>query len=153
MTLAEETLKFARTKLGEKEATGNNDGPFVVMLDRWLDQGAGWMERQPWCATFATWCIYHAAVKIGATPMIPKLGSSSSIYSWLEKNGLLLAKPYPNCIGLIKDTRESSNKTHHHTFLVEGIDGDFVRGIDGNWKNAVSETRHAVKDCDFGLII
>jgi hypothetical protein len=151
MNLGLEALKIAISKLGIKEATGNNDGVFVVMLQRWLDAGAGWMEHQPWCATFATWCIYQAAKPLGLTPKIPRCGSSTSLYAWGKQNGQLLAAPVPGCIGLMKGSGGTPGKTHHHTFLVEQVHlaEGYVNGVDGNWRNAVSRTRHLIAECDF----
>lgn len=147
------TLVVANGKLGEKEESGKNDGPFVSTLQAWLDQGKGWMEGQPWCATFATWCIYEAARHLAITPRIPKSGASSDLYSWFRRNGLILAKPVAGSLGLMRDPRPDSKKTHHHAFLVESVKGDVVNGIDGNWNNAVSKTAHLISLCDFGAIV
>lgn len=151
--LGKTTLEIASTYLGEAELTGNNDGPFVENIQKWLDKGTGWMTAQPWCAAFASWCIEQASVKLGATVRLPPLGSTTDIYNWFKNKGMLLTDPAPNCIGMLKGGGGVPNKSHHHTFFVESIDGDFVNGIDGNWQNAVSRTHHAIKDCDFGPIV
>lgn len=153
MTLREKAVKIAATKIGQKEKSGNNDGPFVEMLQRWMDGGDGWMKGEPWCATFACWCIMMAARELKLIPMMPRSASSSDIYEWTKEKGLLLPKPVPNCLGLMKGDGGTPGKTHHHTFFVEGLDGQFVRGIDGNWQNSVMRTRHAIADCDFAPIV
>lgn len=152
MTLGEAAVEVAKTKLGEKEATGKNDGPFVRMLQRWVAAGDSWLDGQPWCACFASWCVYQAASKMGSKPKMPKSASSTSLYAWFKKNGKLSA-PAPGCIGLLKGTGGSSGKTHHHTFLVEAIEGEYVHGIDGNYKNAVGRSKRLAALCDFGVPI
>lgn len=151
--LPKKAVDFASAHLGEKEATGNNDGPFVEGLQAWLDKGTGWMHLQPWCACFASWCIDQASDMLGVKPRLPRLGSTTDIYNWFKNNGMLLDQPTPYCIGMLKGDGGVRGKSHHHTFFVESIDGEFVNGIDGNWQNAVSRTHHAIKDCDFGPIV
>lgn len=153
--LAELTMSIAVKYLGQKEATGHNDGVFVRMLQRWLARGARWMDGQPWCATFATYCLYRAAGVLHILPVLSKNGSSSAIYIDAKKKGVLIGYPIPNCIGLMRGDGGSRGKTHHHTFLVQSIDGTqaVVHGVDGNWQNAVSKTTHKISDCDFVAIV
>lgn len=152
--LAKLTVEFAQAKLGIKEATGKNDGPFIRMLQRWLANGAKWMDGQPWCAAFATWCVYEAAKKLKVTPVLKKNGSSTSIYAFARSKGLLLQSPEINCMGLVRGSGGTRGKTHHHTFLVEKIDlaQGVVFGIDGNYRNAVSRSVRKIADCDFVAI-
>jgi hypothetical protein len=152
--LAEITMKIAKEKLGIKEATGHNDGVFVRMLQRWLARGAKWMDGQPWCATFATYCIYQAAEAMQIHPLINRSGSSTDIFRDARLKHLDLLSPIPNCIGLMRGDGGTRGKTHHHTFLVESVDfgNGVVHGVDGNWKNAVSKTVHKISDCDFVMI-
>jgi hypothetical protein len=152
MTLGEAAVLEARLKLGQKEATGKNDGSFVEMVQDWIDGEGDWMKGQPWCAAFASWCIYRAALGLKLVPKMPKLASSTQIFKWLSDNRLVLPAPKPGCIGLIRGNEGHPAKTHSHTFLVESVDGDHVRGIDGNWNNQVSETHHKISECDFGEI-
>jgi len=152
--LADWTLRIAKSELGKREATGHNDGPFVNMLQRFVADGAKWLDGQPWCACFATWCIYQAAEHCQATPILKKTASSSSLYSDAKEKGLLLGYPVPPCIGLIRGDGGSLGKTHEHTFIVASYDGQAgtISGIDGNWRNAVSLTTHNIPDCDFVAI-
>lgn len=149
MNLPEKIVEIAKTKLGEKEATGKNDGPFVQMLQRWVAAGETWLDGAPWCACFATWVVYQAAGELGITPRMPKSASSTTLFSWFKKNGRLVQDPYPGCIGLVK-AKPGSGKTHSHTFIVQEYKRDRVRGIDGNYKNAVSRSHRRREDCDFG---
>ena len=149
LALAVKTVDLAREDLGQKEATGRNDGSYVRKIQNWL---GAFMENQPWCAAFATYKLYQAAKQLGMKPVLSKSGSSTSIYAEARKKGLLLMGPKPYCIGLLRGNGGSPGKTHHHTFLVGGegaVEADKVWSIDGNYKNAVSRTQHLIKDCDF----
>jgi hypothetical protein len=153
ITLAEKTIDVARTKLGIKEATGHNDGAFIYKIQMWLGK---WMDRQPWCAVFATWCVWEAwRILGGPKPKMIKSASSSQLYRWARDTGNLLDGPEGYCIGLMK----GGPTGYKHTFLVNAFGGNYLKGqtwvwgIDGNWKNAVSRTQHAVKDCVFIRIV
>jgi hypothetical protein len=155
LSLPQMTLEIARGYLGIKEATGQNDGPFIEKLQLWASGAAAkliapWLERAPWCALFATYCVHEAAARIFADPLIPRECSSARLYAWYKKKGLLLASPVAGCIGLVKG---GPRGTHSHTFIVESVDEKFVYGIDGNWKNAVSRSKRLKEACDYGKIV
>lgn len=151
-----EALLVATENLGKKELTGHNDGPFVRMIQRFVAGLSSWLDGQPWCCCFSTWCVYEAATRLGlrpAVPFMPKSASSSSLYAWHKSKGFLLQVPIPGCIGYLKETDPTTGKTHKHTFIVESLDHDSVNSIDGNWKNAVSRAKHPIVACDFGAIL
>jgi hypothetical protein len=151
-TLGELTLEVAQSKIGEKEATGKNDGAFVEAVQDFVDGESDFMRGQPWCAAFFSWCVYRAANRLAHTPRMPKFGSSTAIFVWLSKNSLVLPAPKVGSVGLVREKRKDSKKTHNHTFVVKAVEGDSVVSIDGNVKNQVSETKHKISDCDFGEI-
>lgn len=152
--LGQKTLEIAESEIGQKEATGHNDGPFVEMLDRWMDEGAGWMKGQPWCITFALWCVYRAALALGIKSGLPKFDGTSGLYAWFKAHGLLLTAPVPNCLGMVRGNGGTPGKTHHHTFIVKAVRSDgFVDSVDGNISNSVCRNQHAIADCDFGPIM
>lgn len=159
--LATKSLDIARGYIGTHEKTNHNDGPFVEMLQRWMEgEGQTWMTGQPWCACFVSWCISQAAVWMGIHPVMPKSASSSQIYAWAHMHGCLLDKPEGICIGLIR-APDGSGKTHEHTFFANALpenlpDGqDWVWSVDGNWNNSVCRPvpQHKIKDCDFVKIV
>ena len=153
LPLAKAAYYLALSELGTKEATGKNDGAFILMLQRWLALGSKWMDGQPWCAAFATWCVWKAAATLRIKPILPKNGSSTSLYAFAKKNHLLLTKPVPYCIGLVKGDGGTKGKTHHHTFIVEKVGDLSVYGIDGNYKNAVTRSVRMIKECDFIAVV
>jgi hypothetical protein len=150
--LAQKSLAFAMKYLGQKEATGNNDGQFVNMIQEWV--GGSDEHGAPWCACFASWCIYMTAADLSIKPKIIKTDSSTDFYAWGKKNNMLLSQPIPGCLGLIKGNGGNPDKTHHHTFRVISVDLSVgtVVSIDGNWGNAVAKTDHRIQDCDFVAI-
>jgi hypothetical protein len=152
--LAQAAYAIAKANLGKREATGRNDGVFVRMIQNWLDGAGSWMDGQPWCAAFATWCVWQAAASLGIRPYLRRNGSSTSIYAQAKKDGFLLSGPIPFCIGLMRGSGGTRGKTHHHTFIVAEVDypAGIVRGIDGNWRNAVSRSTHKIAECDFVAI-
>ena len=150
--LAELALKIAASNIGRKEATGNNDGPFVKMLQLLAVDGGHSMDNEPWCAMHATYCIQQAAAELKLISKIPLNPSSTSIYAFAKAHGLLMTSPAPGCIGLIK-APTGSGKTHDHTFLVYGVEDGYVDSTDGNWNNQVMQTKHKITDCDFVLIV
>lgn len=156
--LQQKTLQIAKAKLGQRETTGRNDGPFVRMLQRWAAKGYAWLDNQPWCVMFATWCIHEACRALGRTSRIPERASSSRLYAWYRRERLLLTRPIPGCVGMIRRGRttgsdRSRGLTHTHTFLVHDVRDGLVIGVDGNYRNAVGWSKRPVGDCDYGLIV
>jgi hypothetical protein len=147
--LQQRALQVAKRNLGQREATGRNDGPFVRMIQRWAAKGYAWMDGQPWCVAYATYCIHTAARELGITSRIPERASSSRLYRWFKGAGLLLETPVAGCVGMVK----GGPTGHSHTFLVHEVQGDFVVGVDGNWRNAVGWSKRRVEDCDYGAIV
>lgn len=149
-TLARKATEIAASKLGQKEATGRNDGPFVLMLQRFVARGAKWLDGQPWCACFVTWCIYEAAQELNVQPQVVITASAITLGAFGKRNALMLDAPVANCIGLLKDKYGN----YEHTFFVEDVSLSRGRviGIDGNWSNAVSRTHHLISACDFMMI-
>lgn len=167
-TWEQRTLQFAKDKLGQREATGHNDGKLPHLVQRFIAAGAAWLDNQPWCACFAIWCIYQAAGALKLKPSIPKTASSSALYAWYRHvwHGLL-EQPHPGCVGMVRGGRTG----HRHTFLVHDVEDRlgrsvlrgtldpaavgpacFVVGVDGNLKNAVGWSRRPVSACDYGPI-
>ena len=142
-------VAVAETFLGQKEATGHNDGKFVNMVQDFVGKG---LHGEPWCACFASYCIKLAATILGlgpSIPFMPRSASSSQIYSWAKHHGKLLVTPIAGCIGLVKGDPAHVGKTHHHTFLVRSVHEDLVSSIDGNSHDQVAHSSHTIHDCDW----
>lgn len=158
--LQQKTLQIAKGKLGQREATGRNDGAFMRLLQRWAAKGYAWLDNQPWCVMFATWCIHEACRALGRASRIPERASSSRLFAWYRREGLLLARPIPGCVGMVRAGRRTGSDgggragwlTHSHTFLVHDVRNGMVVGVDGNYRNAVGWSKRPVGDCDYGRI-
>lgn len=148
--LQQRSLQVAKRFVGQREATGRNDGRLPRLVQRWVAAGARWLDGQPWCACFATYCVHTAARELGVKVRMPASASSSALYRWFVANGARMTVPVAGCVGLIRGGRTG----HEHTFLVHAVNlrAGSVVGVDGNWKNAVSWTHHRIEDCDFGVI-
>jgi hypothetical protein len=151
--LAKASLDFAMKYVGTKELTGHNDGVFVNKIQEWVGGKAEY--GQPWCAAFATWCLYNFGGSLVSQIKIPKSDSSTELYLFAKKNGLLLDTPIDMCIGLMKGDGGTAGKICHHTFRVisVNIEQGIVNSIDGNWGNAVSLTQHRIQDCYFVAVV
>lgn len=137
--LAKTSLMVARFFIGQKEATGQNDGAFPNLVQEYY---AGRSEHgAPWCALFAMWCIYFAAFLLGIKPMLPKTDSSTDLYLFARAQRLLLEFPIAGCLALQKGDGGTPGKLAHHTNRVTEVDfknKTFI-SIDGNKGNSVKD--------------
>jgi hypothetical protein len=142
--LAAAAVQIALSHVGMREATGHNDGTFVDTLEKKFGT-----RGQPWCAMYATECIFEAAAKLGVKTKLHKSMSSSEIYHQGKAQGLSLSTPVPYCLGLVKGGTQG--RDHHHTFFVLSVDkkAGIVHTVDGNYGNAVMKTSHPISACDF----
>lgn len=156
--LQQRSLQIAKKHIGEREATGRNDGAAVRFWQRLVAKGYAWLDGAPWCACFATGVVHLAAKELGIVPQLPLDASSSSLYRWAKKHGKLLPKPVNGCIGLVRrggsgdhDGGANAGKSHIHTFLVHDAPPSGVLvTIEGNFKNATSwNKRKANSGLDF----
>lgn len=148
--LAAQGLIQVKSHLGQHEATGRNDGPYVDSLEAWMYGPTKSNTEAPWCAIERSKDSFDAANILKIERVLPKTDSSTFLYGWAKQHNLLLDTPIPGCIGLIK-APAGSGKTHEHTFRVETV--DLVKGVvhsaDGNWANSVCETVHPISNCNF----
>jgi hypothetical protein len=155
MTLAEMSLVVAREKLGIKEATGNNDGPFIRMIQRIVARGYKWLDNQKWCCIFVTWAIHEAAKRMGITAKSPYDASCTSYYKWLKKNGHLLDHAEPFCIGFVPK-KNGAPETFEHVFFVGGPDpfeGEWMWTLEGNLGNKVTRNKRRIAGYKFAKIV
>ncbi|HYF39964.1 MAG TPA: hypothetical protein VD930_09765 [Gemmatimonadales bacterium] len=158
--LVQRTLQLAKQYVGQREATGRNDGWFPRLVQRFVAKGSRWLDNQPWCVCYATYVIHTAAKELGIKPAFPNSASSSQVYAWAKQHGKLLRAPVPGCVGLVRrggqgdqDGRNDAGKTHIHTFIVHDIQGTTLITTEGNYRNSVcwNKRRHPW-NCDFVAI-
>jgi hypothetical protein len=147
--LEQRTLQVAKRLVGQREATGRNDGWIARLCQRFVDPTLSWLEGAPWCVCFALYCCHTAAGELGTRSRLPKLASSSRLYAWFRERGLLLDRPKGGCIGMVR----GGPTGHSHTFLVHDSRDGVVIGVDGNYRNAVGWSRRPAGACDYGPIL
>lgn len=110
-------IRIAKNELGVKEE-GNNAGPGIQKYY----QGAGGKNGDPWCAFFLTWVLNQAGVKITHQGSVDALRDEvKSKFKFFESGA---EAPQPGDIFF--------EPGYHHTGLVEEVNGDTVKVIEGN---------------------
>lgn len=144
--LQQRTLQVAKRYLGVYEDQGSNRGKVIAQFQLFIGR---WVLGQPWCAAFASFCLFTAAKELGVTPEFEKTASSSAIYRWAKRTGNLLPKPTDGCIGLVI----GGPTGHEHTCLVHTVEGDTVLSVDGNISNRVRWVRRSTASMHYVRII
>lgn len=110
--------------VGIREATGNNDGPMVELLQKTI----GSASQEAWCMSFMQTCIAYAEVKAGAKS--PLVASEHCLTVWSETPVEQRVKIYP-LPGAVVIWRHG-NTSNGHTGCVLGTDGNTFQGVEGN---------------------
>lgn len=111
----EQLVTIARSQLGIKEATGNNDGPEI---EAYL-AATGSKKREPWCAAFLSWVFSKAGYTRPCTAWSPALFPASRQVK-VPLPGILFGIYFP------------SLKRIAHCGIIEKVNGNFIIGIEGN---------------------
>ena len=104
-----------------KEATGQNDGPWVEAILRLVDQRRG----APWCAAFV--CLVLDIAYRGQNPL-PRTASCDVLLAFARTNGWLFETPEPGDVFLMLKTKTDAV----HTGLVAAVSPAAVKTIEGN---------------------
>jgi hypothetical protein len=105
--------QFGLSFVGVTEQTGNNDGPYVEMFQRWTD---GVAAHEPWCMAFAQFCVGNAAQQFGLISPLP--ASEHVLTVWNNSQHLVVFPPYVGCLALW----QHPGTTNGHTGIVTGVD-------------------------------
>lgn len=129
-------VELARQSLGVREDQGRNWGKWVrVYLET-----AGLVFPAPWCAAFVSFKVHQAATRWGMTARWPRRAptavSSSGIYRWARREGLLAKQPDAGMVFLIR----GGPTGYRHTGFVADVDraSRTIRTIEGNVRDRVS---------------
>jgi len=122
-------IDIAISQVGVKEETGNNDGPEV---EAYLDS-VGLSKGNPWCAAFLFWL--HSEAGIDA----PKSGWSPD---WVKANRVQPKDVQP---GDVFSLWSSKHNRYRHVGIVVEVDGNYIKTIEGNSGNGVTEHRRPIK--------
>jgi hypothetical protein len=125
-------MTLAASKLGTKEATGNNDGAFMneclslTGLDnqkQFETTGKGYA----WCAAFVSWVLYESGANAIKTAWAP---------SWFPESKLVKNGKYrPMDVAAINYNKVVNGHVFFIWYWPE--EGDTFISLDGNWGNVV----------------
>jgi len=140
-------LDYAISKIGVREATGNNDGPDVDVFT------GG--RREPWCAHFVAWCFRAAGTPLpgDVSPTVKRanpIASVATMERYLLKRGLSgkYDQPHAGWPIFFKSRVASDPGRGRHVGIVERYDADTetVHTIEGNTGNGVRRRAYHVDD-------
>ncbi len=117
-------IEAAKVCVGIKEATGNNDGPMVELIQETI----GSAGNEAWCLAFVQTCIAYAEFKTKIeSPIYP---SEHCLTTWAKtpKKQRVKYHPLPGAI-VIWQHGSSSNG---HTGIVLGADDKKFNAVEGN---------------------
>jgi len=123
-------VELARQSLGVREDLGPNWGRWVQVYLK----AAGLLFPAPWCAAFVSFKIHQAAERLGMSARWPRRApaavSSSFLFRWARREGLLIREPEAGCAFLI----DGGPTGHRHTGFVASVDraARTIRTIEGN---------------------
>lgn len=136
LTLGQAAVNIALSYEGVHEIGGNNRGPEVEMFLR----SQGLPPGNPWCASFACFCIMHAAKSLGVTP---RFVYGASVYKlWTRNPSLQLSQPEENCLFLLDHGLSKAGTRIGHTgFVITPTDEyDLMTTMEGNTDSAGSRS-------------
>lgn len=124
-------ISLATSKLGTKELTGKNDGPFVnecmrlVGLDnqkQFETTGKGYA----WCAAFVSWVLYGSGAQIKPNAWAP---------AWFPANKIVKDKFIP--MDVFGHNYNKIENGHVGFIFYWPEEGELFLSLEGNWGNCV----------------
>lgn len=134
--------------LGEREATGKNDGPYAKRYLAYV--GITWADS--WCAAFASACTGWMLDQMGLQSMVRlKTASSHMAVDWaLQHHTLQTAQTaVPGDWVILKGGSgdpAQNGVSYHHTAVLEWIEGELCAWVGGNTSNAVARGKSHLSD-------
>lgn len=124
-------IRLATSKVGTKELTGNNDGPFMneCLLLCKLDNQAHFEKTgkgHAWCAAFISWVLYGAGAAVQPNAWAP---------AWFPTNKLVTSKYRP--MDVFGFNYNNVINGHVGFIFYWPEEGDLFLSLEGNWGNCV----------------
>lgn len=123
-------LDAARSQVGVREATGNNDG---IPSQRYANG-----RREPWCADFVSWSMRQAsptaAAKYGSAGVSDMESKMQRDHKWFARGA---AAPKPGDVIFFANRGDSDHGHGRHVGIVEKVENGRVYTVEGNSSNAV----------------
>ena len=129
-------LRAVQGEVGQAEQPpGSNNSPRIA---QYREAVAGAPGPGPWCAYFVSWAAKKAGIPIG--PNGSGFGSVDALYAWAKKEGKAVSasegRPRPGDL-IIWD---------EHMGVVESVQGNTIKTIEGNSSDKVSRRTHRLGD-------
>jgi len=130
-------LDAARSQVGVREATGNNDG---VPAARYSNG-----RREPWCANFVAWSFRQAGTPLPGNQR--SLASVQYMEDQMKSNGMFhRGTPQPGDIIFFSNRGNSDRGGGRHVGIVERVENGRVHTVEGNSSNAVRRRSYALNN-------
>lgn len=127
----ERALSLARSQVGVREATGNNDG---LPAQRFSNG-----RREPWCANFVAWTFRQSGNPLPGNQR--RLASVQYMEDTMKANGKWFARgaatPQPGDVIFFGNRGDSDRGPGRHVGIVEKVENGRVYTVEGNSGNAV----------------
>ncbi|WP_293298640.1 peptidoglycan-binding protein [Pedobacter sp. UBA4863] len=114
-------LNIAKSQIGVREATGNNDGPQVVQYLAYTGNKKG----EPWCAAFVSWVFGQAGYPQPRTAWSPSLFPAKRLVKTAQP-GMVFGIYFP------------AKKRIAHAGIIEKIYHRWIYAIEGNTNTKAS---------------
>lgn len=135
-------IAIAELEAGAKEIGGNNRGKWV----RKYFKETGLPEGNPWCAAFASWCLFSACGEDKSKMPLPYLAGARNIFRAGRDKGWNVTDPKPG--DLIIWWRESLHSGKGHIGYVEAVKDGFVYTVEGNKTPKVARFHYVIGRID-----
>lgn len=124
-------LAAARSQLGVREATGNNDG---IPSQRYMNG-----RREPWCANFVSWAFRQAGTPLPGNQRA--IASVQRMEDEMKAAGKFMPRgagtPQPGDVIFFANRGNSDAGRGRHVGIVDRVENGRVYTVEGNSGNAV----------------
>jgi hypothetical protein len=118
----------AEACVGIREATGNNDGPMVELIQETI----GGHSNESWCMSFVQTCIAYAEVKTGV--MSPIAAGEHCLTVWRDTPKIKRVQrfPAPGAIIIWQHYEDGVRTENGHTGFMTEWKGSMFESVEGN---------------------
>ena len=132
-------VEAAKVCVGQREATGKNDGFFVELAQKTVDGAA---EGEPWCMAFVQTMIAYAELKTG---IISPLAATEHCQTlWAKTQDVQKVKNIPLAGAIV--IWKYGNTSNGHTGIVLDCDGNEFSCVEGNASGYMVPVTNEIKN-------
>lgn len=130
-------VRNARDEIGTREIGSSNRGKQVDEYQRAdLLPGLGY----PWCASFFGWDLLDVLGQTLCDRVWYRSASCDQILYWGRRQAIVSSTPSKGCAGLVMASKNDAT----HIFMVDEVDGNYVKTIEGNTNDNGSRNGNGV---------